>query len=145
VEERFNFNTAISAIMELSNSINSYRNQEELDLPVLKEAIDTMLLLLSPFSPHITEELWQYCGHQDSIYNHSWPRWDESALIKDEVEIALQVLGKVRDRVMVPSDISNEELEKIALANERVQEFSQGKQVVKLIVVPGKLVNVVVK
>lgn len=145
IEERFNFNTAISAIMELSNSINSYRNQDELDLPVLKEAIDTMLLLLSPFSPHITEELWQYCGHQDSVYSQSWPKWDESALVKDEMEIALQVLGKVRDRVMVPSDISNEELEKIALANERVQEFSQGKQVVKLIVVPGKLVNVVVK
>jgi leucyl-tRNA synthetase len=145
VGERFNFNTAISAIMELSNSINSYRNQEELDLPVLKEAIDTMLLLLSPFSPHIAEELWQYCGHQDSVYNQSWPKWDESALVKDEIEIALQVLGKVRDRVMVPSEISNEELEKIALANERVQEFCQGKQVVKLIVVPGKLVNVVVK
>ncbi|MBP1761191.1 MAG: Leucyl-tRNA synthetase [Firmicutes bacterium] len=145
IEERFNFNTAISAIMELSNSINSYRNQEELDLPVLKEAIEAMLLLLSPFSPHITEELWQYCGHQDSVYSQSWPKWDESALVKDEVEIALQVLGKVRDRVMVPSEISNEELEKIALANERVQEFSQGKQVVKLIVVPGKLVNVVVK
>ncbi|HPT70077.1 MAG TPA: leucine--tRNA ligase, partial [Syntrophomonas sp.] len=67
IEERFNFNTAISAIMELSNSINSYRNQDELDLPVLKEAIDAMLLLLSPFSPHIAEELWQYCGHQDSV------------------------------------------------------------------------------
>ncbi len=131
--------------MELSNSINSYRNQDELDLPVLKEAIEAMLLLLSPFSPHIAEELWQYCGHQTSIYSQSWPEWDESALVKDEVEIALQVLGKVRDRVMVPSEISKEELEKIALANERVQEFSQGKQVVKVIVVPGKLVNVVVK
>ena len=145
VGERFNFNTAISAIMELSNSINSYRNQDELDLPVLKEAIEAMLLLLSPFSPHIAEELWQYCGHQTSIYSQSWPEWDESALVKDEVEIALQVLGKVRDRVMVPSEISKEELEKIALANERVQEFSQSKQVVKVIVVPGKLVNVVVR
>jgi leucyl-tRNA synthetase len=145
IEERFNFNTAISAIMELSNSINSYRNQDELDLPVLKEAINTMLLLLSPFSPHIAEELWQYCGHQNSVYSQAWPKWDESALVKDEIEIALQVLGKVRDRVMVPSEISNEELEKIALANERIKEFCQGKQVVKVIVVPGKLVNVVVK
>ena len=145
IEERFNFNTAISAIMELSNSINSYRNLDELDLPVLKEAIDTMLLLLSPFSPHITEELWQYCGHQNSIYCQAWPKWEESALVKDEVEIALQVLGKVRDRVMVASNISNEELEKIALGSERIQEFCQGKQVVKVIIVPGKLVNVVVK
>jgi len=145
IEERFNFNTAISAVMELSNSINTYRNQEELDLPVLKEAIDTMLLLLSPFSPHITEELWQYCGHQTSIYTRPWPKWDKNALVQDEVEIVLQVLGKVRDRVMVPSDSSKEELEKIALASERIQEFCQGKQIVKLIVVPGKLVNVVVK
>lgn len=145
IEERFNFNTAISAIMELSNSINSYRNLEELDLPVLKEAIDTMLLLLNPFSPHITEELWQYCGHQNSLYCQAWPKWEESALVKDEVEIALQVLGKVRDRVMVASNISNEELEKIALASERIQEFCQGKQVAKVIIVPGKLVNVVVK
>jgi leucyl-tRNA synthetase len=104
-----------------------------------------MLLLLSPFSPHITEELWQYCGHQNSIYCQAWPKWEESALVKDEVEIALQVLGKVRDRVMVASNISNEELEKIALGSERIQEFCQGKQVVKVIIVPGKLVNVVVK
>ncbi|HWQ74561.1 MAG TPA: leucine--tRNA ligase [Syntrophomonas sp.] len=145
IEERFNFNTAISAIMELSNSINSYRNLEELDLPVLKEAVDTMLLLLSPFSPHIAEELWQYCGHQDSIYHQSWPTWDSEALIQDEVEIALQVLGKIRDRIMVSSDASQEELEKIALANPKIQEFCQGKQIVKLIVVPGKLVNIVVK
>ena len=145
IEERFNFNTAISAIMELSNSINGYREQEELDLPVLKEAIDAMLLLLSPFSPHMTEELWQYCGHQSSIYHQSWPKWEAAALVQDEVEIALQVLGKVRDRVMMPTNSAAEDLEKMALANDRVQEFCKDKQIVKIIVVPGKLVNIVVK
>jgi len=144
IKERFNFNTAISAIMELSNTINAYRDQEELDLPVLKKAINTMLLLLSPFSPHIAEELWQYCGHQDSIYHQSWPQWDAEALVQDELEIAVQILGKVRERIMVPSNSSRDDLERIALANSKIQELIKDKKVVKIIVVPGKLVNIVI-
>lgn len=145
IKERFNFNTAISAIMELSNALNAYRDQEEKDLCVLKEAIDTLLLLLSPFSPHMAEELWQRCGHQDNIYHQAWPKWDPEALVQDEVEIAVQILGKVRERITVPSNSTPEDLEKIALSNAKIQELTNDKQIVKVIVVPGKLVNIVTK
>ncbi len=145
IQERFNFNTAISAIMELSNAINAYRDQEELDLPVLKEAVNTMLLLLSPFSPHIAEELWQYCGNQDSVYHQAWPKWNADSLVQDEVEIAVQILGKVRERIMVPSNSTKEELEQIALKNAKIQDLIKDKNIVKIIVVPDKLVNIVIK
>ncbi|MDD4145380.1 MAG: class I tRNA ligase family protein, partial [Prolixibacteraceae bacterium] len=103
IRERFNFNTAISAIMELSNMLHAYRDQEEQDLPVLKEAVDNLIILLSPFSPHICEELWKICGHEDSICHQSWPRYDETALVQDELEIAIQISGKVRERMIVPT------------------------------------------
>jgi leucyl-tRNA synthetase len=131
--------------MELSNMINSYRDNEEQDLCVLKEAVDNLLVLLSPFSPHICEELWHCCGHEDSVYRQPWPVYDPQALIQDEVEIVLQISGKVRDRVVVPTASSKEELEKIALANSKIKELTKGKEIVKVIVVPGKLVNIVAK
>ncbi|MDO4539675.1 MAG: leucine--tRNA ligase [Syntrophomonadaceae bacterium] len=142
---RFNFNTAISAIMELCNTLYAYSDSAELDLPVLKEALDSMMLLLSPFAPHFCEELWSRCGHGDSICLQGWPVWDESALFQDEIEIVLQISGKVRDRLTVPTDSSKEELEHIALTSPKIQEYTAGKEIVKVIVVPGKLVNVVVK
>ncbi len=145
IEERFNFNTAISAIMELSNTVNAYRDLEQQNLHVLREAVDTMLLLISPFCPHIAEELWQYCGHNDSVHNQAWPKWDPEALVKDEMEIAVQILGKVRERITVPSTSTPEDLEKLALANPKIQELTKDKQIVKMIVVPGKLVNIVTK
>jgi len=145
IQERFNFNTAISAIMELCNMMYTYRDQDEQDLPVLKEAIDNLIILLSPFSPHICEELWHISGHEDSIYNQSWPQWDEAALVQDEVEIAIQLSGKVRERLVVPTGISKDDLEKLALAQPKIQEMISGKTILKVIVVPGKLVNIVAK
>jgi leucyl-tRNA synthetase, eubacterial and mitochondrial family len=145
IQERFNFNTAISAIMELTNMLYSYQDQDEQDLSVLKEAIDTLIVLLSPFSPHICEELWQICGHENSICHQAWPRYDEAALVQDEVEIAIQLSGKVRDRLTVPTGLSKEELEKMALGQPKIQDLISGKTVVKVVVVPGKLVNIVVK
>ncbi|MFA7077957.1 MAG: class I tRNA ligase family protein, partial [Syntrophomonas sp.] len=145
IEERFNFNTAISAIMELTNMMYAYRDQDDQDLTVLKEAVDTLIVLLSPFSPHMCEELWQVCGHKESIYRQSWPRYDKAALIQDEVEIAIQLSGKVRERITVPTGISKEDLEKLALAQPKVQELISGKNIVKIIVVPGKLVNIVAR
>lgn len=145
IRERFNFNTAISAIMELSNMLNSYQDQDEQDLAVLKEAIDSLVILLSPFSPHICEELWHICGHEGSIYHQSWPGYDETALVRDEVELAIQISGKVRDRIVVPTEIEREKLEEIALSQPKIQELTAGKKIVKVVVVPGKLVNIVVK
>lgn len=145
IEERFNFNTAISAIMELTNAINAYRDQEEQDLCVVKEAMQTLLILLSPFSPHITEEIWSIMGNTDSIHRQTWPVYDPEALVQEEIEIVLQISGKVRDRIMVPSDASEEDLRGIALNNAKIQELTRGQNIAKIIVVPKKLVNVVVK
>jgi len=145
IEARFNFNTAISAIMELTNAINAYRDQEELDLCVLKEAVQTLLILLCPFAPHITEELWSLMGNQTSIHLQKWPVFDPEALVQDQIEIVLQINGKVRDRLMVPAQASEDELRAIAMDNGKIKELTKGQNIAKIIVVPGKLVNVVVK
>ncbi|MEA1962454.1 MAG: leucine--tRNA ligase [Bacillota bacterium] len=142
---RFNFNTAISATMELTNAMNAYREVEEQDLCVLKEAVDTLLILLNPFAPHITEELWKICGNDESLYKLPWPTYDEAALVQDKVEIVLQISGKVRDRMVVPTNTTRENLEKMALENDKIKELTSGKQIIKVIVVPGKLVNIVAK
>ncbi|MDI9479705.1 MAG: leucine--tRNA ligase [Syntrophomonadaceae bacterium] len=145
IEERFNFNTAISAIMELTNAINTYGDQQEQDLCVLKEAVDTLLILLSPFCPHITEELWEMMGGANSIHLQSWPTYDPAALVQDEIEIVLQISGKVRDRIMAPPDASEDELRALALDNPKIKELTKGQNIAKIIVVPRKLVNIVVK
>lgn len=146
IEERFNFNTAISAIMELSNAINSYRNeQSKVNPAVLNEAVDNLLLLLSPITPHICEELWQISGHTSYIYAQPWPKYEEEALSQNEIEIAIQIRGKIRERIKIPANISSAETESLALQNPKVQALIEGKNIVKIIVVPGKLVNIVVK
>lgn len=145
IEERFNFNTAISATMELSNALNSYSDNKKQNLPVVKEAINSLLLLLSPFSPHICEELWQLCGNEGAICLQKWPTYDPVALIQDEIEIVVQISGKVRDRITVATGLSEEELRQIALASPKIQQLIQDKTIVKTIVVPGKLVNIVVR
>ncbi|MDD3852477.1 MAG: class I tRNA ligase family protein, partial [Syntrophomonadaceae bacterium] len=140
---RFNFNTAINAINQLTIMINWYKDVEELDLAVFKEAIDSLLIMLNPFSPHIAEELWQRCGNEDSVQTRTWPKYDPQALIQDEIEVVVQISGKVKERIMVPVDSSEEELREIALNNTRIKELTNGKNIVKIIVVPNKLVNIV--
>ncbi|MEN6326848.1 MAG: leucine--tRNA ligase [Syntrophomonas sp.] len=145
IEDRFNFNTAISAIMELSNTLSSYRSVKSPNIVVVKEAINMILLLLSPFSPHICEELWQLTGNEGSVHLQAWPKYDPDALVQDEIEIVLQISGKVRDRIKVPSNATEAELKEIALANDRIKQASDSKLIVKVVVVPGKLVNIVVR
>jgi leucyl-tRNA synthetase len=146
VADRFNFNTAISSIMELVNAMHTYRDVATSPNPALiRETIATLLRLLAPFAPHITEELWSLTGHADSIHQQAWPKWDAEALKTAEVEVVFQINGKVRDKLTVPSDLSMAELEKVALDQERVQQLIEGKTVVKVIAVPNKLVNIVVK
>lgn len=142
---RFSFNTAISSIMELVNEIYRYKELANINLPLLKEAIEKMIIVLNPFVPHITEEMWEGLGHEDRVYQQSWPKYDASALVLDEVEIVLQVNGKIKDKVVVAKDTTKEALEELARANSNVVAAAEGKNIVKVIAIPGRLVNVVVK
>lgn len=148
IEERLNFNTAISAIMELTNAAYHYLSvvsKEEINYRLVKEVITKLLLLLSPFAPHMTEELWAELGNEGYIYYQSWPEYDESALRKDEITIVVQVNGKVRDKVEVDAGISEDELKKVVLEQPKIKGYTEGKEIVKMIVIPKKLVNIVVK
>jgi leucyl-tRNA synthetase len=131
------FNTAISAMMELTNQLT----REEVRS---KSVLETFMLLLSPFAPHLAEELWQALGHKDSLAYEAWPNYDPALLKTDEIEVPVQVNGKLRSKVTVPTGIAQAELEKAALADPRIKELIAGKQIRKIIVVPGKLVNIVV-
>lgn len=141
--ERNHFNTAISAIMELVNGIYSYSKDAEQE--IVNQAIETVVILLAPFVPHITEELWKELGHKESVHRQPWPSYDPAALVQEEVEIAIQVNGRVRDKAIVPADASQQEIEEIVMKQERIQAYLSGKTVRKVIVVPGKLVNIVAK
>ncbi|OSM00140.1 leucine--tRNA ligase [Magnetofaba australis] len=142
--ERQSFNTGIAAIMELVNAIKIG------DAPlageaagVMREAVETVVKLLSPYAPHIAEELWRELGYADDLCNHAWPEADAEALVKDVITIILQVNGKLRDRLEVAPDIAKDELEKLALANDKAAAHIEGKTVRKVVVVPGRLVNIV--
>lgn len=141
IGERRHFNTAISAIMELVNGIN--HASDKVDRALLKEALETLVVLLAPFIPHITEELWHQMDKEGSVHQASWPTYDESALVLDEVEIAVQINGKVRDRMMVATDADRKSIEELVMASDKIKELLTGKTVRKVIVVPKKLVNIV--
>ena len=141
---RFNFNTAIASIMELVNEMYKYKNGD-INLPLFNKAIETLLTLLDPFSPHIAEELWSQLGHEDRLYNRAWPVCDESALVKDEVQVVLQINGKLKDKLMLPNNSEKEVVEEAARASERFREATDGREVVKVIYVPNKIINFVVK
>jgi len=147
VGNRFNFNTAVSAIMELVNAMYQYREVPEVDrdLGVMKEAVETLVVLLAPFAPHIAEELWEVIGHAGSVHSMPWPAYEPGAIQEDEVTIVVQINGKVRERMLVPANIKPDEMKELVLQQERVQELIAGKQVVKVIPVPGKLINIVIK
>ncbi|PKC52184.1 leucyl-tRNA synthetase [Rhizophagus irregularis] len=109
------------------------------------EYAEGFVKLLAPIAPHLGEELWELLGHTNSITYEQWPSFDESKLVDDEIEVVVQVNGKVRSKVKIAKEASKEQLEKVALEDEKVKEFTDGKQIVKVIAVPGKLVNIVVK
>nr|PZN05516.1 MAG: leucine--tRNA ligase [Bacillota bacterium] len=144
IEGRFNFNTAISAIMEMVNGLNSSKGKP-VSGKVIREAVETLLLLLAPFAPHITEELWERLGHETSIHLMSWPVADEAAMAEEEVEVVVQVNGKVRAKILMPAEITEEAMKESALKHEKISSLLEGKTVVKVITVPRKLVNIVVK
>ena len=143
---RFQFNTAISAVMELVNAM--YLSREKLgksdaENRVFSSAMATVLTLLSPITPHLCEELWQRMGHTSSLQEEAWPVCEESALVQDTVTIALQVNGKLRGTIEVPAGADKARMEEVALADAAVQRHTSGLTIRKVVVVPGKLVNVV--
>lgn len=147
IETRFNFNTAISTMMELVNALYAYKEAaKEPNSGLIYEAISDLIKMMSPFVPHITEELWRGAiDANSSVHEQSWPECDEEALKVDNVEIVLQVNGKVRGRLTVPAEVTKEELEKIAMADANVQAHIGDATVRKVICVPGRLVNIVAK
>lgn len=139
---RFNFNTAISCIMELVNGLYSYKGT---NTALLSEASKALVIMLAPFVPHVTEELWQMIGGKGSVHEQSWVSYDETALVKDEVEIVVQINGKVKAKMNIAASLDDEQIKEIVLNNEKIKDIVEEKQIVKFIVVKGKLVNIVVK
>ena len=141
---RFNFNTAISTIMELVNEMYKYR-EGQINEGLYGQAIKSLIIMLAPFVPHITAEMWEHLGYEDSVHEQLWPEYDENALVKDTVEIVVQINGKIKEKLNIAGDMSREEMTALAAENEKIRELTEGKNVVKVIAVPGKLINIVVK
>lgn len=146
IEERFNFNTAVSAIMELVNGINDNKDDiSDSNKWIIGEAIENLIILLSPFVPHIAEELWEKIGKKGSVHLMDWPEWNEDALKRDEITIVIQINGKVRDKININSGAGEEEIKEKAFARDKVKNYVKNREIIKTIVVPKKLVNIVVK
>ena len=144
IGNRFNFNTAISAIMELVNAMHAAQDVK-LNSGVVRELVANLLKLLAPFAPHITEELWSQTMIEGSVHKQPWPEYEAEAAKVDEIEIVVQINGKVREKIVVPADSEAKELEAVAFEQEKVKALVAGKKIIKVICVPQKLVNIVVK
>lgn len=143
--EILQFNTAIARMMELTNALSKYINEESKNGSFLKEVVCDFIKLLAPFAPHFAEEQWSLLGMEYSVFNQNWPTFDASALVKDEIEIAIQVNGKIKTRINVSSDLNEDGIKEAALSNEDVVNTLEGKTVSKVIVIKGRLVNIVAK
>jgi leucyl-tRNA synthetase len=147
IEERFHMNTAIAAIMELTNDV--YRSLEPRpERPetwrALREAVEAIVLLISPFTPHVAEEMWEMLGHRGGLGRVEWPSYDPGIAVQETITLVLQVNGKVRSRIAIPADLEEEELRQLALDDEKVRSLTTGRTVERVVVVPKRLVNVVV-
>ncbi|WP_455797852.1 leucine--tRNA ligase [Clostridium butyricum] len=142
--DKMQFNTAIARLMELTNALNKYLHENVKNPEFLKETITDYIKLLAPFAPHFAEEQWNQLGNTSSVFNERLPEFDPSALIKDEVEIAIQVNGKIKAKIMVSSSLDEEGIKAASLENETIKENTNGKNIVKVIVIKGRLVNIVV-
>ncbi|AFT67698.1 MAG: leucine--tRNA ligase [Cycloclasticus pugetii] len=141
---RLTFNTAIAANMELLNSVSKFKAETDASRALLQEALESIVLMLSPIIPHVCDQMWQALGHQDPLIDVTWPEFDETALVLDEVQMVVQVNGKLRAKLMVAADASKESIEKLALSEDNVNKFIDGKPVRKVIIVPKRLVNIVI-
>ena len=143
--DKFKFNTAIAALMEFSNHLGRVWSEGGLDPDTWRECIQKFLLMLAPFAPHVSEELWERAGYPYSIHNQLFPKWDETLASEEEITLVVQVNGKLRDKLRVPADIAEDEATRLALASPRVQTYVDDKSVARTVYVPGRLVNVVVE
>ncbi|MFM6200758.1 MAG: class I tRNA ligase family protein, partial [Dolichospermum sp.] len=140
VEDEYQFNTAISELMKLSNALTDADCHNS---PIYAEGIQTLVIMLAPFAPHIADELWHLLGNKGTVHTQVWPSFDPAALIADEITLVIQIMGKTRGSIQVPAKADKAELEKYARESEVAQRYLEGKDVKKVIVVPGKLVNFV--
>jgi leucyl-tRNA synthetase len=143
IGRRFTFNTAIAANMELLNELNRFTDTSEQGRAVMQEALEAVVLMLSPIIPHICHTLWRELGHSGAVVDCTWPECDQDALVQDSIALVIQVNGKVRGRINVPAGAAQADLEELVLNEPNVMKHIQDKPVKKFIVVPGKLVNVV--
>lgn len=144
IRDRFNFNTAISAIMELVNDMYKYK-EGEVNEALYAAAIKNLIVLIAPFVPHIAEEIWEELEYGGSVHEQSWPEYNEENLVKDTVEIVVQINGKNKEKINIPGDAGRDEMLKIAEEDETIKKLTEGLNVVKTIAVPGRLINLVVK
>ena len=139
------FNTAVAAMMEMVNGLYKIKEAQSIQASATwRFTLESLLQILAPFAPHITEELWHELGHTDTIHVNHWPKWDEKYLKSDTITIIVQVNGKLRSKLKLPVDTDRQGVEEAALADENVQKFTNNKPPKKMVYVPGKLVNIVV-
>jgi leucyl-tRNA synthetase len=131
-------------MMELVNEMNCFEPARKEEMQALKFAVENLLLLLSPFTPHITEELWEMIGNPPGISSHAWPVWDEEMAKEEEVELVIQINGKLRGKLMVPQGLDDEKAKELALKDNKIAEAIGQKSINKVIVIKGRLVNIVV-
>jgi leucyl-tRNA synthetase len=143
--ERFQFNTSIARLMELVNALYKYDSQSQKNGPMYVDTIKDLLKLMAPFAPHFSEEMWEKLGESYSIFKQQWPKWDEKALVLDETEIVIQFNGKIKEKVMLPSGLDKAQTEEAVMKDPKVTALLEGFTVVKVIAVPGRLVNIVVR
>jgi len=144
IGRRYTFNTAIAAVMELSNALSQAKDDSDNGRAIMREGLETSILLLSPIVPHITDTLWQEFGHTEPAINTAWPVVDDSALVQNELQLIVQVNGKLRAKITVATDADNKQIEETAISDQNVQKFIADKEIRKVIVVPGRLVNIVI-
>jgi leucyl-tRNA synthetase len=143
IGRRYTFNTAIAAIMKLSNDVSSYQIETDLDRKVVREALESMVLLLSPIVPHICNHLWIELGHKNAVVNESWPIYNENLTVDDTLEIVIQVNGKLRARLNVPANTDEKTLKELAFNEPKIAKFISDQKIKKTIIVPRKLINIV--
>ena len=141
--ERFKFNTGIAAMMEFSNTLNQAWQAGNVDANVWRESIRGLVLMMAPITPFLAEELWSHVGGEYSVHQQPWPEWDEDLAADETITLVVQVNGRLRDRIEVPADVSEEDARSVALKSDRIRQFTEGKTVRRVIYVPGRLVNVV--